>query len=170
MFYRGRQIERTDIALPTTFINVGHPDVTTPFIITALPAGLTLLGLVGQLKHIQNKSSNPIASNNLVINMRKRLAAKLMILIVIITVSGILAHDEFYLFIIISSTLILFGKTINTNYSVFFTSFLVAILLVALVDFLISPINYYSQREISGIPLIALRLFVCVCFVGTISD
>ena len=79
-----------------------------------------------------------------------------MILIVIITVSGILAHDEFYLFIIISSTLILFGKTINTNYSVFFTSFLAAILLVALVDFLISPINYYSQREISGIPLIAL--------------
>ena len=79
-----------------------------------------------------------------------------MILIVIITVSGILAHDEFYLFIIISSTLILFGKTINTNYSVFFTSFLAAILLVTLVDFLISPINYYTQREISGIPLIAL--------------
>ena len=68
-----RSTDRTyDIALPTTFINVGHPDVTTPFLITALPAGLTLLGLVGQLKHIQNKSSNPIASNNLVINIEKK--------------------------------------------------------------------------------------------------
>ena len=35
-----------DIGLPTTFINVGHPDITTPLIIIALPAGFTLMGMI----------------------------------------------------------------------------------------------------------------------------
>ncbi len=35
-----------DIGLPTTFINVGHPDITTPLIIIALPAGFALLGMI----------------------------------------------------------------------------------------------------------------------------
>ena len=39
-----------DIALPTTFINVGHPDITTPLIIIVLPLGFTLLGLIGETR------------------------------------------------------------------------------------------------------------------------
>ena len=39
-----------DIALPTTFINVGDPDITTPLIIIVLPLGFTLLGLIGETR------------------------------------------------------------------------------------------------------------------------
>ena len=79
---------------------------------------------------------------------------------------GILSHDEFYLFIIIASTLILFRKPFKVNYSIVFASFLSAMLLVISVDILISPMKYYTQREIFGMPLITTWLFICVCYLG----
>jgi len=162
--------ERTyDVGLPTTFLGVGHPDITTPLIVVALPAGFVLLGLLGQIKSIYN-NNHEISSNhgNIVLQKRTRyFSVLILVLITAISFLGILAHDEFYLFIIIASTVILFGNSrINANYSIFFASFLSAILLVTLVDYFISPIKYYTEREILGLPLVELCfLYVCVLWI-----
>src|SRR3989442_5231509 len=39
-------IKSFDIRIPTSFINVGHPDITSPLQILMLPAGFVLLGLI----------------------------------------------------------------------------------------------------------------------------
>ena len=44
-----------DVGLPNTFVNVNHPDITTPLVIVAIPAGFTLLGLIGNIKKIQEQ-------------------------------------------------------------------------------------------------------------------
>ena len=47
-----------DVGLPNTFVNVNHPDITTPLIIVAIPAGFTLLGLIGNIKKIQEQQKS----------------------------------------------------------------------------------------------------------------
>src|SRR6476659_4996331 len=150
-----------DIETPTTFINVGHPDVTTTLIIIALPAGFTLLGLIKEvnlfnLKNDDNTSSRP--------KSRFRMLACIAI-VTTVSFLGILSHDEFYLFIIVASAaMVVFFRLlpINVNYSIFFVSFLSAISLVILVEIFISPANFYTYRHILGIPLIML----CFMFVS----
>ncbi len=152
-----------DIGPVTTFINVGHPDITTPLIIIALPAGFTLLGLLKEEKLFYFNKSN----NIILFRPKSRLFTILTYMAIITGISflGILAHDEFYLFIIIASiAMVVFFRSmpVNVNYSIFFVSFLSAILLVILVDTLLSPAKYYTSREILGITLTT----ICLMFVS----
>ena len=147
-----------DIWTPNTFINVGHPDVTTALIIITLPAGFTLLGLMKEVElfNLTNSSDNTSARS------RAKYFRILTCITVITAISflGILSHDEFYLFIIVASiAMVLLFRTLskNVNYSLFFVSFLLAISLVILVDLVISPAGFYTgSRFILGVPLIIL--------------
>ena len=155
--------ETYDIGPLTTFINVGHPDITTPLIIIALPAGFTLLGLLKEEKLFYFNKSN----NIILFRPKSRLSTTLTYMAIVTGISflGILSHDEFYLFIIIASiAMVVFFRSmpVNVNYSIFFVSFLSAILLVILVDILLSPAKYYTSREILGITLTT----ICLMFVS----
>ena len=151
-----------DVETPTTFIDVGHPDITTPLIIIALPAGFTLLGLIKEVNLFKlnndddNKSSRPKSRYSRILTW--------MAIVTAISFLGILSHDEFFLFIIVACTamVILFRQLPkNVNYSIFFVSLLSAISLVLLVDTFISPARIYTYRLILGIHLIILSfLFI----------
>jgi hypothetical protein len=151
-----------DVETPTTFIDVGHPDVTTPLIIIALPAGFTLLGLIKEVKlfNLNNGDDNTPRPKARYFKIPTCIA-----IFTAISFLGILSHDEFFLFIIVASTaiVILFRQLPkNVNYSIFFVSFLSAISLVILVDTFVSPARFYSSRYILGVPLIML----CFLFVS----
>lgn len=160
-------IKTFDIETPTTFIDVGHPDITTALIIIALPAGFTLLGLIKELE-LFNSNNN---GNNSSPQGRKSSFRTIISFGIVTSVSflGILSHDEFYLEIIVASVaMIVFYRLLpkNVNYSIFFISFLSAISLVILLDTFISPAPFYSFnpfRYILGLPLIIL-CFVFVAF------
>jgi hypothetical protein len=189
-----------DIGLPTTFINVGHPDITTPLIIIALPAGFTLLIMIkevmvkrgeGEGPSIIDKNANKAKTHTTVVPagrfkliMLKRLTGTtigIALLMTLISFLGILSHDEYYLFIIIACVSIVvflakpsanqsfkklkisFRNTFVYGYSISFSSFLVAIFMVVLVDTFISPVKYYITREIVGFSLILL-CFIFVLF------
>jgi hypothetical protein len=147
-----------DIGLPTTFINVAHPDITTPLIIIALPAGFTLLGLIKERKiyFLDNGSDSIVPERSKYLKLAIRIS-----IIVSTLLLGIFSHDEFYLFVMTASTsiLVLFKLLPKFNYSIFFASFLLAISLVILVDLFISPAKFYTSREIIGIPLIYISFF-----------
>jgi len=106
-----------DIGLPTTFINVGHPDITSPLIIIALPAGFTLLGMmkefivkkgVGEGPSTINKDRTQKATvsrqrlNLLILKKLTGTTMRTSMLITLVSFLGILSHDEFYLFVIIA--------------------------------------------------------------------
>ena len=128
----------SDIRWPTTFINVEHPTYSNPFTIIGLTAGLTLLGIIG--------------------DDIKRDKFKLFAIITAVSTLGILSHEEYYLFIIAGSVLILIFKLPNRNF--IFASFLSSFLITMLFN-LASPLKYYTLTEILGVPLIVLSfLFV----------
>jgi hypothetical protein len=132
-------IRSSDVRTPTTFINVGHPTFTSPLIIIGLPAGFVLLGIINELKTTKNR-------------------LRLIYIITAIGILGILSHPEFYLFIIITSILILSFRLTNGN--IIYASTLLALLFCLLVDFL-SPQNYYTTIKILNTPL----LILCFVFV-----
>ena len=160
-------IKTFDIETPTTFIDVGHPDITTPLIIITLPAGFTLLGLIKELELFYSKNNGNKSS----LQGRNSSFRTIISFGIVTSVSflGILSHDEFYLAIIVASVaMIVFYRLLpkNVNYSIFFISFLSAISLVILLDTFISPAPFYSFnpfRYILGLPLIIL-CFVFVAF------
>lgn len=130
-----------DIWVPNTFINVGHPDITTPLIVFGLPCGFVLLGLVKE--RIENK-------------------IKFIAIISLIVLTGYLSHDEFGLFLIVALIVpIIF--TISHKSSLYL-GILIGLLFVTLVAFL-SPGEYYRSRTILGTPFILLYfLFLAVCW------
>ena len=156
-----------DIGTPTTFIGVGHPDVTTPLILFALPAGFTLLGLILEVKLYQSKH----LGDNPTFRSKARYSGMLACMAIITGISflGILAHDEFYLFIITASIAIVVlikRQSTDLNYSVFFVALLVSIFLVILLDASFSPLKFYTTRTIIlDMPLIIICfLFVSLCW------
>jgi hypothetical protein len=151
-----------DVETPTTFIDVGHPDVTTALILISLPAGFTMLGLIKEVNIFRLNNDDDYKSSRP--KLRYFRIFTCIAIVTAISFLGILSHDEFFLFIIIGSTamVILFRQLPkNVNYSIFFVSFLSAISLVILVDTFISPARIYTFRHILGIPLIILSfLFI----------
>lgn len=121
-----------DIWLPNTFVDVGHPDITTGLTIIALPAGFVLLGVT-----------------------KERIDSKFKYFAILAGVStlGYLSHDEFGIFVIIVSVLPLLYKL--TGKSPVFAAILVSLFLAILVD-IFFPGKYYSIRGVFGIPFIAL--------------
>jgi len=171
-----------DIGLPTTFINVGYPDITTPFTIIALPLGFTLLGIIGQIRKEEPHESSTSVSGKakgdsmtrpnirvhslrlITKHVRARISTTLL-LITGLSFLGILAHDEFYLFVIVGciAIVLLCPRSNLFPYNRLFASFLFAIALVFLLDLFIAPTEYYIIRDIQGFPIIALS-FSFVCF------
>ncbi len=93
-----------------------------------------------------------------------------IIIITITTVLGILSHDEFYIFVIISCivVILLIRRPIMFPfiYSSIFASFLCSMILIILLDLFISPTEYYVTRVISNFPLISLAfVFVFVTLI-----
>jgi len=127
-----------DVLLPTNFVIAAHPEFSTGLIYIALPAGFVLLGL-----------------------LRQRFNAKFTSVIIVsaISILGILAHPEFYIFIIITCLLPLIFKMKERNFAYLGSIF--AILIVYVLD-LILPGKYYTAIEILGVPLLALNIL----FVG----
>ena len=146
-----------DIQTPTTFIDVGHPDISTALIIISLPAGFTMLGLIKEVKLFTLKNDEGYESSKPKLRLSRIFTP--IALLTAIAFLGILSHYEFYIFIIIASiaVVILFRVLpIRLDYSIFFVSLLSAISLVILVDKFVSPTSFYFYRHILGIPIIIL--------------
>lgn len=126
-----------DIWLPNTFVDVGHPDITTGLTILGLPAGFVLLGLVKAQINGRYKYLAIVAS---------------------VSTLGYLSHDEFGLFMIIASILPLIYR-LSGKGTVFVA--ILAALLVAIMADIFFPGKYYIIRGIFGVPFTALYfLFV----------
>ena len=131
--------EPFDIFQPTNFSLSAHPEFSTGLIYIALPAGFVLLGVLRG--YLTNKFT-------------------FTIMVTVISVLGILSHDEFYLFIIIAAVIPLVFRIRQGNYM--YLGFLLAIFIVYLID-ITSPEKYYTSNEIfSGFSLLKLSLL----FVG----
>ena len=131
--------EPFDIFQPTNFSLSAHPEFSTGLIYIALPAGFVLLGLLRG--YITNKFT-------------------FTIMVTVISVLGILSHDEFYLFIIIAAVIPLVFRIRQGNYM--YLGFVLAIFIVYLID-ITSPERYYTSIVIfSGFSLLKLSIL----FVG----
>ena len=154
-------IKSLDIILPTSFLSAAHPDFSTPLIIMALPAGFTLLGVIGE-KKIKQKSN-----------------FRYLAILLSVAFLGVLSHDEFYLFIIIASIVPIFYFLIadpvnkkNKNYGVVYGALLGALLLtIVLALYSFDGAGYYTYNAILGIPLILLSLafvtIMCILYITT---
>jgi hypothetical protein len=136
----GVGVKSFDVFLQPTFgVASRHPDPTTGLILISLPAGFTLLSILRTREH-----------NNI----------QFFIIIFLITLVGILTHDEFYLFIMIASTLPIFFRPypqLVNSFNFMYAGILTSIVTIIFIDFLL-PDKYYTIRDISGIPIIYLVL------------
>lgn len=117
-----------DLNLANTFFATPHP---SPHGSIALPAGFLLLIL-------------------LKLNLTSKLKYAFSFLV---STVGILSHDEFYFFILISCSLVLLYRISKGH--LIFMSLLSSIAFVHIVDFLL-PVKYFTAIEISGMPLMYL--------------
>jgi hypothetical protein len=132
-------VKFSDIILSANFMIAAYPDFSTGLIYIALPAGFLLLALI----HFETKSK---LTYTIIISM--------------VSLLGILFHDEFYIFIIVSSILPLVFNM--RNKSSVYLAFLITFAFVYIID-IISPAKYFTTREVLGVPLIYLNiLFVMI--------
>jgi hypothetical protein len=144
-------IKSLDIIFPTSFIGGTHPDLSTPLVFMALPAGFTLLGFLRE-ETIKNKFK-----------------FKYLAILLSITFLGTLSHDEFYLFIIVASIIPIFlffsarpedrkKKNLVETYAA-----LLGALLLNLISgtYSFAGAGYIIYHTILGIPLLVL----CFIFV-----
>jgi hypothetical protein len=139
--FRDAGLKTFDVWVPNTFLNVGHPDITSPLIIFALPAGFVLLGLLKE--DIRNNF-------------------KYFFIVVIVSIVGLISHDEFGLFIIVGSVIPIIFMLKGKNS--IFAAFLSGLLVLFLISFFF-PGEYYTKQKILGISLTSL-LFLFVSFTG----
>jgi len=132
-YFVEEKIRVTDIRLSSNFMIAAFPDFSTGLTLVSLPAGFVLLGLVRL--QFGNKLSY-------------------ITLIFLISFSGILFHDEFYLFILVSSILPLIYNLKKKSY--LYYAFLIAFASVFIVDGL-SPKNYFTSNSIFGISIIEIN-------------
>ncbi len=130
------KIRVTDIRLSANFMVAAFPDFSTGLIYISLPAGFVLLGLVKT--NIENKLHS-------------------VAIFAVITLLGVLSHDEFYIFIIITSTLPLIYN-LRKKHSIY-VAFLITLAFTYLIDGLL-PVRYFTFQSIFGVPL----LFLCAIF------
>jgi hypothetical protein len=135
------RIRTFDIFQPSTFVGVDHPGITSPLLIIGLPAGLVLLGIIKE-----HGKGEPYLSR-----------VGYAVFIFVVTLVGILAHSEFFLFIIIVSFLILAFKLRHSN--IVFGALIIAIVFPTVLQ-LIGFKTEYSifNNEIYGFPLVPIVL------------
>ena len=128
-----------DIISATNFVIPTAPDFSTALIYIALPAGFILLSMLQVTIH-----------------------SRFVNIFVVTAVStlGIIAHYEFYIFIVIACIMPLISKWERKSY--LYVSFLISLSIVYLLD-IAAPGNFYTYLEILGIPLFLLTgLFVVI--------
>ena len=118
------KIKFTDLIRPTNFMIAAHPDFSTALIYISLPAGFTLLGLIRA-----NVSSK----------FRYR------VILSLVAILGVLSHDEFYIFILLSSMLPLIYN-MQKKYSVYF-ALLFALGFTYAIDILL-PVRHYTTNDV----------------------
>jgi len=128
------KIRVTDIRLSANFMIAAFPDFSTSLIYISLPAGFVLLGL------IRIEFGNKISYTTILL---------------LISILGILFHDEFYIFIIVSCILPLIYNLKKKSYVYF--AFLIAFALAYIIDGLL-PVKYFTSHRIFGISLIELSI------------
>ena len=126
------KIRFTSLIRPTNFMIAAHPDFSTGLIYISLPAGFTLLGL------IRSDVSNKL---------------RYTLLLSLIAILGVLSHDEFYIFILLSSMLPLIFN-MQKKYSVYI-ALLFALGFTYAIDTLL-PVRHYTTNDVFGLPLIQL--------------
>jgi hypothetical protein len=137
-YFVEEKIRVTDIRLSSNFMIAAFPDFSTGLTLVSLPAGFVLLGLI-----------------------RLQFGNKLgyITLIFLVSVSGILFHGEFYLFILVSSILPLIYNLKKKSY--LYYAFLITFASVFIVDEL-SPKKYFTSNSIFGISITELSLIFMV--------
>jgi hypothetical protein len=132
-----------DILRRSSTFFTSSPEPTGPLVLLALPAGFLLLGLIKE---------------NLGIKFRY------IAILTLISIIGILSHDEFYLFIIVGSIAPVIFKLPQRKNSVYI-ALILSMVLVFVAD-LVYPVKYYTETQVFGIPLLALALlFVSLMWV-----
>ncbi len=135
------KVRVTDIRLSSNFMIAAFPDFSTGLTLVTLPAGFILLGLT------RVEYNNKLGYIGL---------------ISLISISGILFHDEFYLFIIISSMLPLIFNLKEKSY--LYYALLISFTCILIIDSLF-PEKYFTSQRILGIPVIELAIiFILVTF------
>ena len=133
----------TDIRLSANFMIAAFPDFSTGLTLVSLPAGFVLLGLV--YVKFRNKFSY-------------------ITILSLISILGIIFHDEFYIFIIVSSLLPLIYNLRKKSYVYF--AFLIALASAYIIDGML-PIKYFTSNRVFGISVIELNLIftlVTLCY------
>jgi hypothetical protein len=125
-------MEPFDIFQPPNFFLASHPDFSTGLIYIAIPAGFVMLGI------LRDKIINKYT---------------FCFLVTLISILGILIHDEFYLFTIVASFIPLIFRI---KYgSELYLGLILAYLIVYIID-ITGPQNYYTSNELFGLPLLFL--------------
>ena len=141
-YFVQEKIRETDIRLSSNFMIAAFPDFNTSLTLVSLPAGFILLSLIKI--ELPNK-------------------VRQLLLVSLVAFLGILFHDEFYIFIIVSSLLV-FAYNIRKKIIVYF-ALLSALALVYVIDSLL-PVNYFTSNRIFGISVIeisAIFIIVTLC-------
>ena len=131
-YFVQEKIRETDIRLSANFMIAAFPDFNTSLTLVSLPAGFILLSLIKFEFH------------NRIIHT---------VLVSLVSILGILFHDEFYLFVILSSLLV-FTYNIRKRGNVYF-ALLIALASVYVIDSML-PVNYFTSNKILGLPVIVL--------------
>ncbi|HXW11965.1 MAG TPA: hypothetical protein VD694_04325 [Nitrososphaeraceae archaeon] len=127
-----------DIIGTSNFVIPTAPDFSTGLIYIALPAGFLLLGIV---------------------RARINMTFTNLLLVAIVSVLGIISHDEFYIFVIISAIVPILFNLPGRNYQ--YLGLLVSFSIVYLMDIL-APAKFFTSNTIMEIPLFYLILFFVV--------
>jgi hypothetical protein len=155
-------VKTFDITIPSNFNLVAHPDFSTGLQLIVLPVGFALLGLLKEEK-------GGGGGGEQIKNQKRRYSSNInyFVIFTLISLLGILSHDEMYLFIIIVSVIpIIFG--LPKKHFVY-AAFLAAIAVTFLVDHVYVE-NYFTSNLIFGIPLLYLSfLYVGVTWALYVS-
>ena len=129
-----------DVRLPNSFINNGS--ITKPLLLFALPCGLVLLGLIKE---------------------KLKSKALLFSIIFIVTFTGLISHEEFVVFLIVSLITLIIFRFGFSGY--FFAAVTLSICAASICLAVIFPSESQVIREVLGIPFtILLAAFTLICW------
>ena len=136
------KIKVSDIRLSSNFMIAAFPDFSTGLIYIALPAGFVLLGLV------RTKFSNRF---------------HYVLILSLVTTLGTVSHDEFYIFVILASTLPLIYN-VEKKYSVYL-ALIISLAFTFALDTLL-PVKYFTIQSILGVSLHSLVTLFSLIMLG----
>ncbi len=137
-YFVEEKIRVSDIRLSANFMIAAFPDFSTGLTLIALPAGFVLLAL------IYLEFGNKITY---------------IAILSLISLLGILFHDEFYLFILVSSILPLVYNLKKKTWVYF--ALLIALASAFVIDSML-PVKYFTSHRIFGISVIELNLIFII--------